>query len=67
MTDAGQDSRSPQLEMLVPGGEPPRKPAVVYGPFAMNTRQELYKASVDYRARRLGSIPAQPDLVHDVL
>ncbi|MFE5096793.1 pirin-like C-terminal cupin domain-containing protein [Streptomyces sp. NPDC056638] len=53
-TDAGQDSRSPQLEMLVLGGEP----VAVYGPFVMNTRQELYKASVDYGPGRRRSSPS---------
>ncbi|SCF95632.1 pirin-like C-terminal cupin domain-containing protein [Streptomyces sp. Ncost-T10-10d] len=57
-TDAGQDSCSPQLEMLVLGGESPREPVAVYGPFAKNTRQELYKASVDYGPGRRRSSPS---------
>ncbi|MFD4944656.1 pirin-like C-terminal cupin domain-containing protein [Streptomyces sp. NPDC058239] len=64
---AEQDSRSPQSEVLVLVGKPPREPVAVCGPFVMNTRQELYKASEDDRAGRLGSIPAESDPVHDVL
>ncbi|GGT59816.1 hypothetical protein GCM10010207_69190 [Streptomyces atratus] len=52
---------------MVLGGKPIREPVAVYGPFAMNTREELHKASEDYRAGRLGSIPAEPDPIHDVL
>lgn len=56
--DPVQDSRSSRLEVLVLGGEPIREPVAWYGPFVMNTREELQAAFDDYRAGRMGSIPA---------
>ena len=54
----GQESRSPTLELYIMGGQPIREPVAQYGPFVMNTREELIRAFEDYRAGRLGSIPA---------
>jgi hypothetical protein len=55
---ASQDSRTPALEVLVLGGRPIREPVAWYGPFVMNNREELAQAFEDYRAGRLGSVPA---------
>ncbi len=55
---ARQDSRSPNLEVLVLGGRPIGEPVVFYGPFVMNTRDEIYQAIADYHAGRMGTIPA---------
>jgi redox-sensitive bicupin YhaK (pirin superfamily) len=55
---AHQHSRSPNLEVLLLGGRPIREPVVFYGPFVMNTRDEIYQAIQDYHAGRMGTIPA---------
>ena len=55
---AHQESRSPNLEVLVLGGQPIREPVVHYGPFVMNTRQEIVQAMEDFQAGKLGQIPA---------
>lgn len=54
-----QDGRSPALEVYVMGGLPIREPVAHYGPFVMNTRDELVRAFDDFRAGRLGTVPAQ--------
>ena len=48
-----KDSRYP-LELLLIGGIPLREPIARYGPFVMNTQQEIYQAIEDYRNGRLG-------------
>ena len=53
-----QESRSPELEVLVLGGLPIREPIAWGGPFVMNTREEVLAAFEDYQRGRMGSIPA---------
>ena len=53
-----QESRSPELEVLVLGGRPIREPVAWLGPFVMNTRDEVVQAYEDYQAGRLGTVPA---------
>ncbi|SHN42700.1 pirin family protein [Cryptosporangium aurantiacum] len=53
-----QESRTPNLDVVLLGGQPIREPVAMAGPFVMNTRAEVVKAFEDFRAGRLGSIPA---------
>lgn len=46
------------LDVLVLGGMPIREPIALHGPFVMNTRREIEQAIDDFRAGRLGTIPA---------
>ena len=56
--DQVQESRSPEMDVLILGGRPIGEPVAWMGPFVMNTREEVRQAFSDYQAGRLGSIPA---------
>ena len=49
---------STAMELFIMGGRPIREPVAHYGPFVMNTREELKQAFEDYQKGRLGVIPA---------
>jgi redox-sensitive bicupin YhaK (pirin superfamily) len=53
-----QPEDSPNLEVLLLGGLPIREPIAHYGPFLMNTRQEILDAIDDFQKGRMGIIPA---------
>ena len=53
------DSRSVTMEVLMLGGSPIGEPISWYGPFVMNTRDEIRQAIEDYQAGRMGHIPAK--------
>ncbi len=46
------------LEFLLIGGVPLHEPVVRYGPFVMNTKEEIAQAITDYQAGRFGQITA---------
>jgi quercetin 2,3-dioxygenase len=52
---ASKDTESP-FEILVIGGTPLNEPVARYGPFVMNTKEEVYQAIQDYRSGLMGSI-----------
>jgi len=49
---------SSDLEVLVIGGMPLREPVARYGPFVMNTKQEISQAIEDYQSGKMGQIAA---------
>ena len=51
-------SSQTEMDVLLLGGLAIRAPIVHYGPFVMNTREEILQAIEDYQAGRLGTIPA---------
>jgi len=57
--DTRQESLSPSLEILLLGGSPIREQVAWYGPFVMNTRDEITQAIEDYQTGRMGRIPAK--------
>jgi len=44
------------LDVLLFGGVPLNEPVVRYGPFVMNTEEEIRQAVIDYQAGRMGRI-----------
>lgn len=49
---------SQAARVLVISGRPLKEPIVQYGPFVMNTQQQIYEALADFRAGRFGEAPA---------
>lgn len=56
--DAHPDGPGATLEVLVLGGLPIGEPIYHYGPFVMNSQEEIVQALDDYRHGRMGRIPA---------
>ncbi|TXJ81844.1 pirin family protein [Streptomyces lavendulae] len=56
--DERQDGNTPDLEVVLLGGRPIREPMAHYGPFVMNTKDELMQAFEDFQKGRLGTVPA---------
>lgn len=55
VVEASADAR-----VLLIAGKPLKEPIVQYGPFVMNTQQEIYQALNDFRDGRLGESAEQP-------
>jgi redox-sensitive bicupin YhaK (pirin superfamily) len=56
--DPSQDARhAAGMDVLLLGGLPIREQIAWYGPFVMNTRQEIIQAVEDYQSGRMGQIP----------
>jgi len=53
----GQEGAT-EMEVLLLGGRPLREPVAWAGPFVMNTEAEVRQAFADFRAGKLGSVPA---------
>jgi hypothetical protein len=62
--DDRQDSRSKNLETLFIGGEPIGEHVEHYGPFVMNTREEIGQAVEDFQAGHLGRVPPNALMPH---
>ena len=62
LTKAGENAVVTAIaasRLLLLGGEPIDEPIVGYGPFVMNTEQEIREAIADFSQGRFGSLPAE--------
>jgi len=52
------------LRFLLFSGRPLREPVVSYGPFVMNTREQIVQAFQDYQQGKFGAVPARAESVY---
>ena len=64
--DQIQESRSPEMEILILGGAPIKESVAWMGPFVMNTKAEVLQAFEDFQKGLLGTIPADHEDVRGV-
>jgi redox-sensitive bicupin YhaK (pirin superfamily) len=55
--DVDQPAGGGALDVLLLGGAPIREPIASYGPFVMNTHEEIAQTLADFAAGRLGQVP----------
>jgi redox-sensitive bicupin YhaK (pirin superfamily) len=53
-----QETRSPELELFILGGQAIKEPVAWMGPFVMNTKREVLQAFEDFQKGLLGTVPA---------
>lgn len=58
-TSATTINKSAVLDILLIGGVPLNEPVARYGPFVMNTKEEILQAIEDYRNGQMGEIAIQ--------
>ena len=56
---AATSTNKSALDMLLIGGVPLNEPVARYGPFVMNTNEEILQAAEDYRNGKMGEITIQ--------
>jgi redox-sensitive bicupin YhaK (pirin superfamily) len=56
ITIKADENTKEKLEVLLIAGKPINEPIARYGPFVMNTKDEIYEAIRDYQSGRLGTI-----------
>jgi quercetin 2,3-dioxygenase len=64
LNDERAKAGSGDLDILVLGGQPIGEHVEHYGPFVMNTRDEIMQALEDFEAGRLGTVPANALMPH---
>jgi quercetin 2,3-dioxygenase len=58
-TDANTTNKLAALDILLIGGVPLNEPVARYGPFVMNTKEEILRTIEDYRNGQMGEIAIQ--------
>ena len=56
---AATSTNKSSLDILLIGGIPLNEPVARYGPFVMNTNEEILQAAEDYRNGKMGEITIQ--------